>query len=73
MTRDDFEKITAIPAVKSGKVRIELQYLGFTIIASNPYQQAVGETRISYRDADEMTYPVLMFEKAISMLQASLG
>ena len=70
MTRDDFELITAIPAVKRGEVRIELQYLGFTMIAGDDKRS--GETRISYAEAFEMKYPALMFEKAISMLQASL-
>jgi hypothetical protein len=35
MTRDDFEKITALDAVKTGKVTIELHFLGgFVVIGS---------------------------------------
>jgi len=33
MKQEDFEAITAIDAVKAGRVRIELNYLGFEVTA----------------------------------------
>jgi len=63
MTRDDFEKITAIDDVKNGRVRIELRYLGFTVVSmlTGPRVKQV----ISYLEADQAIDPVVLFEVAI--------
>ena len=66
MTRDDFEAITATPAVKYGDVKIEIYEHGFVLVARRPGRRV--EQRISFAEAFEMKYPVKNFRVEIARL-----